>query len=58
MMNKLMLTFVGFDLLFLLCGGLILGFALVGQQQEAEAPTAASIAYIALLDECPLRGKS
>jgi hypothetical protein len=56
-MNKLMLTFLAVDFLFLTCGGLLLGFSLISEQQERSIPTVANVAYNILLTECPLTGK-
>jgi len=53
-MNKLMLIFVAMDFLFLACGGLLLGFSLLGEQQERASPTVGNVAYNILLTVCPL----
>jgi hypothetical protein len=55
-MNKLMLTYLGVDFLFLMCGGILLGFSLVSQQQERATPTVSNVPYMLLLFECPLTG--
>ncbi|KAF2669452.1 tetraspanin [Microthyrium microscopicum] len=53
-MNKLMLFYLAVNFFFLACGGLILGFSLVSEQQEKATPTVANVAYTLLLTECPL----
>jgi len=53
-MNKLMLTFLGVEFLFLASGGLLLGFCLVSEQQERGVKTVANVAYDILLFQCPL----
>lgn len=57
-MNKLMITFLAADFFFLICGGLLLGFSLISEQQERGTKTIANVAYDILLNECPLTGKS
>jgi len=53
-MNKLMLTFLSVNFLFLCTGGLLLGFCLVSEQQERGAKTVSNVAYDILLFQCPL----
>jgi hypothetical protein len=53
-MNKLLLTYLGVDFLFLLCGGLLLGFSLVNQQQQQSKLNTSTVAFSVLLNECPL----
>jgi hypothetical protein len=53
-MNKLMLTYLGVNFLFLMCGGLLLGFSLISEQAERGAPTQSTVAYTTLLSMCPL----
>jgi hypothetical protein len=55
-MNKLMITFLSVEFLFLVSGGLLLGFCLVGEQQERGVKTVANVAYDLLLFQCPLTG--
>jgi hypothetical protein len=57
-MNKLMITFLGANFLFLVSAGLLLGFCLVSEQQERGTKTVANVAYDILLTECPLTGMS
>jgi hypothetical protein len=57
-MNKLMLSFIAVDFLFLACGALILGFSLIAEQQERATPTVKNVAYNIILTECPLTGKT
>jgi len=54
MINKLMLTFLGVEFLFLISGGLLLGFCLVSEQQERGVKTVSNVAYDILLFQCPL----
>jgi hypothetical protein len=56
MMNKLMLTYLGVEFLFLISGGLLLGFSLVSEQQERGTKTVSNVAYDILLGQCPLTG--
>lgn len=58
MVNKLMVTYMGFNFLFFGMGGLILGFSLMSEQQNRSAPTIDSVAKELLLRQCPLRGKT
>jgi len=53
-MNKLMIVYLAVNFHFLVCGGLILGFSLVSEQQEKSRPTVKNVAYSLLLTECPL----
>lgn len=55
-MNKLMLTYLGVEFLFLLCGGLLLGYALIGEQVERSTPTTSNVAYMLLLGQTPSAG--
>jgi len=53
-MNKLMLTFLSVDFLFLSAAGLLLGFCLVSEQQERGAKNVQNVAFDILLFQCPL----
>jgi len=53
-MNKLMLIYLVVDFLFLFCGGLLIGFSIIGEQQEHGNLTVANVAYDLLLGQCPL----
>jgi hypothetical protein len=55
-MNKLMLTYLAVEFLFLISGGLLLGFSLVSEQQERGTKTVSNVAYDILLSQCPLTG--
>jgi hypothetical protein len=55
-MNKLMLVYLVVDFLFLACGGLLIGFSLVSEQQQKATPTVSNVAYNLLLTQCPLTG--
>ena len=56
MPTKLMMIFVGFDLIFAICGGLIVGFSLMAEQNMRATPTVNNVAQNLLLDQCPLTG--
>jgi hypothetical protein len=58
MVAKLMLVFVGFDVLFAMCGGLLMGFSLIAEQTMTASPTINNVAQNLLLDQCPLTGRS
>jgi hypothetical protein len=55
-MNKLMLTFLSIDFLFLSAAGLLLGFCLVSEQQERGVKNVSNVAFDILLFQCPLTG--
>jgi len=54
MVSKLMLTYVGFDVLFAACGGLLIGFCILAEQTMRGSPTLDNVARNLLLDQCPL----
>ncbi|KAK7724861.1 hypothetical protein SLS57_004132 [Botryosphaeria dothidea] len=54
MANKLMLTFLGFEVLFLLSGGLLIGFALFSESSMRSKPTPDTVAPHILLKRTPL----
>ncbi|KAF2005354.1 hypothetical protein P154DRAFT_424753 [Amniculicola lignicola CBS 123094] len=54
MVSKLMMVFVATDIVFALCGGLIMGFALMSEQNMRATPTKENVAQNLLLDQCPL----
>ena len=56
MPTKLMLAFVGMDLLFAGCGGLLLGFSLLSEQAMRATPTVDNVTKNLLLGQCPLTG--
>lgn len=56
MPTKLMMTFVGMDLLFAGCGGLLLGFSLISEQSMRASPTVDNVTKNLLLGQCPLTG--
>jgi hypothetical protein len=56
MPNVLMMVFIGFDVLFAACGGLLMGFSLVSEQTMRATPTLDNVARNLLLDQCPLTG--
>lgn len=56
MPSKLMGVFVGFDLVFAACGGLLIGFCLMAEETMHASPTLDNVARNLLLDQCPLTG--
>jgi predicted acetyltransferase len=54
--NKLMMMFVGADIIFAMCGGLIIGFSLMSERSLHATPTIATVAEHLLLKQCPLTG--
>ena len=56
MPSKLMLVFVAMDIVFAMCGGLLMGFSLMSEQNLRANPTIANVAQNLLLDQCPLTG--
>ena len=56
-MQKLMLTFLGANFLFLVSAGVLLGFCIVAEQQERNSKNIPNVAFDVLLTECPLTGK-
>jgi len=58
MVNKILVTFILADFLFLITGGLLIGFALVTHNEIASTPTKANVARNLILDVCPLKGEN
>lgn len=56
MPSKLMLVFVGVDVLFAMCGGLLMGFSLTAEASMRAQPTVGNVAQNLLLSQCPLTG--
>ncbi|OCK78641.1 hypothetical protein K432DRAFT_301545 [Lepidopterella palustris CBS 459.81] len=54
MVNKLMVVFLGTDILFAMCGGLLIGFSLMAESTMRASPTIANVAQNLLLSRCPL----
>ncbi|KAH8800054.1 tetraspanin [Hyaloscypha sp. PMI_1271] len=54
MQDKILATYVLMDLLFVVCGGLLLIFALVTKSELTQTPTIQNVATDLLLNECPL----
>lgn len=54
MANKLLLTFLAFEILFLLSGGLLMGFALFSESSMRSKPTSDTVAPHILLKRTPL----
>jgi hypothetical protein len=57
MVNKILLTFAISDFLFLLGGGLLIGFAMIMQNQMTQDPTLDNVATNLLLSRLPLTGR-
>lgn len=55
-MQKLMLTFLGTNFVFLVSAGLLLGFCMVSEAQARELKNTNNIAFDVLLTQCPLTG--
>ena len=56
MKDRIFLTYVLVDLLFVACGGVLLVFALVTKAEITQTPTLDNIAHDLLLNMCPLNG--
>jgi len=56
MKDKILLTFILTDLLFLGTGGLLIGFSLITEAEKTNTPTVSTIARNLLLAMCPLTG--
>lgn len=56
--DRILLTYVAADLLFVVTGVLLLVFALDTKVEANEVPTLSNIARDLLLDTCPLSGKN
>ena len=56
-LDKIFVTFLGVELLFLISGALVIIFALVTQAQEAKPFTVTNVARDLLLGECPIKGR-
>jgi hypothetical protein len=56
MQDKILATYVLMDLLFVVCGGLLLIFALVTKSELTQTPTIQNVATDLLLNVCPLTG--
>lgn len=50
-------TYIIVDLLFAVCGGILLIFALVTQSEITQTPTIDNVATDLLLNMCPLTGR-
>ncbi|KAL3422311.1 tetraspanin [Phlyctema vagabunda] len=56
MRDNILLTYIAMDILFVVCGGLLLIFSLTTQAQITATPRLDNIARNLLLDVCPLKG--
>jgi hypothetical protein len=54
MPTKLMMIFVGMDVIFAACGGMLIGFSLMAEQTMRQDPTKDNVAQNLLLGQCPL----
>ena len=57
MRDNILLTYVVMDILFVVCGGLLILFALTTQAEIGETPTLSNVARDLLLNTCPLQGQ-
>jgi hypothetical protein len=57
MRDNILLTYVLTDILFVVCGGLLIIFALTTQAEIGEMPTLSNVARDLLLNTCPLKGR-
>ena len=57
MPNILMMIYVGVDVLFAACGGLLMGFCLMAEQTLRANPSAGNVGPNVLLRQCPLTGR-
>lgn len=57
-LDRIFVTFLGTELVFLVSGALLLIFALTTQAQESKPFTVESVARDLLLGECPIKGLS
>jgi hypothetical protein len=55
-MDKILLTYILMDLLFVIAGGLLIIFALITENEITVAPTISTVARNLLLMRCPLTG--
>jgi len=55
MRDNILLTYVLMDILFVVCGGLLIIFALTTQAEIGETPTLSNVARDLLLNTCPLQ---
>lgn len=56
MVNKILASFVAADVLFVLCGGLLLAVGLVSQAKIREGRDFDNVKEMLLLEHCPLTG--
>jgi hypothetical protein len=56
--DRILLTYVAADLLFVISGGLLIIFALTTKVEAREVPTLDNVARDLLLDTCPLNGET
>ena len=56
MANKILIVFLLFEFLFLLCGGLMVAVAFVARSASSNDPTIRNVAQNLLLSHCPLMG--
>jgi hypothetical protein len=56
MVDKIFVTFISSDFLFLLTGALLIGFSVISQNEAAQDPTLSNVTTNLLLDWLPLTG--
>lgn len=56
--NKTLLVYIGFDILFLVCAGVLIGLPLAANVSGSAGPNISTVAQTLLVDECPLKGES
>lgn len=56
--NKTLLVYIGFDILFLVCAGVLIGLPLAANVSGSSALNLSTVAQTLLVDECPLKGQS
>jgi len=56
MVDKILVTFVLSDFLFLLTGALLIGFSVISQNDAAQTPTLSNVTTNLLLGRLPLTG--
>lgn len=56
MLDKILITFIASDFLFLLTGALLIGFSLITRNDVTQATTLSNVTTNLLLDPLPLTG--
>jgi hypothetical protein len=58
MADKVLLTFIFSEFLFVLAGGLLIGYSLMMQNQMTQTPSLSNAAVNLLLDQAPFTGSN